>query len=135
MRRYRKYALWGAAFATLITLGAATAAFTAGAAPFGTQATTTIVTTVTTGSTTVVTTITTTTPDLSSSTGSSTASTSTGTTTTTKSGGGGNAGAGGNAPAAKPAKAQANFTGQPRPRGGTGLDRRAAAGRRVARGV
>src|SRR5439155_1698426 len=32
-RQYRKYALWGAAFAVLITLGAATAAFTAGAAP------------------------------------------------------------------------------------------------------
>ena len=67
MRRYRKYALWGSAFAVLITLGAATAAFTAGAAPFGAQATTTIVTTVTTGGSTVVTTITTTTPDLSSS--------------------------------------------------------------------
>jgi hypothetical protein len=33
-RQYRKYAIWGAAFAVLITLGAATAAFTAGAAPF-----------------------------------------------------------------------------------------------------
>src|SRR5207249_3598666 len=79
-RRYRKLALWGAAFAGLIALGAATAAFTAGAAPFGAQATTTIVSTVTTGSTTVVTTITTTTPD-STSTGttgsSSTASTAT----------------------------------------------------------
>ena len=29
-RQYRKYAVWGAAFAVLITLGAATAAFTAG---------------------------------------------------------------------------------------------------------
>lgn len=104
-RRYRKYALWGAAFATLITLGAATAAFTAGAAPFGAQATTTIVTTITTGGSTVVTTITTTTPDSSSST--STDTTSTGTTTTDS---GGSAGAG-NAPAAKPAKAEPNFTG------------------------
>ena len=67
MKRYRKYALWGSAFTALIVLGAATAAFTAGAAPFGAQATTTIVTTVTTGGSTVVTTITTTTPDLSSS--------------------------------------------------------------------
>jgi len=92
-----------------IPLGAATAAFTAGAAPFGAQATTTIVSTVTTGGSTVVTTITTTTPDSSSSsTGStSTDTTSTG-TTTTESGGGGNAG---NAPAAKPAKAEPNFTG------------------------
>jgi len=64
-RQYRKYALWGAAFAVLITLGAATAAFTAGAAPFGAEATTTIVSTITTGSSTVVTTITTTTPDTS----------------------------------------------------------------------
>ena len=62
-RQYKKYAAWGAGFAVLITLGAATAAFTAGAAPFGAQATTTIVTTVTTGGSTVVTTITTTTPD------------------------------------------------------------------------
>jgi len=46
-RQYKKYAVWGAAFAVLITLGAATAAFTAGAAPFGAQATTTIVSTVT----------------------------------------------------------------------------------------
>src|SRR5256885_540023 len=61
-RRYRKLALSGGAFAVLIALGAAMAAFTAGAAPFGAQATTTIVSTVTTGSTTVVTTITTTTP-------------------------------------------------------------------------
>src|SRR3954451_1726990 len=37
MRRYRKYALWGSAFAVLITLGAATAAVTAGAAGFGAQ--------------------------------------------------------------------------------------------------
>ena len=49
MRRYRRYAAWGAAFAVLVTLGAATAAWTAGAAPFGTQATTTIVSTITTG--------------------------------------------------------------------------------------
>ena len=54
-RQYRKYAVWGAAFVVLITLGAATAAFTAGAAPFGAEATTTIVTTITTGSSTVVT--------------------------------------------------------------------------------
>ena len=53
-RQYRKYAVWGAAFVVLITLGAATAAFTAGAAPFGAEATTTIVTTITTGSSTVV---------------------------------------------------------------------------------
>ena len=66
-RQYKKYAAWGAGFAVLITLGAATAAFTAGAAPFGAQATTTIVSTVTTGGSTVVTTITTTTPDSSSS--------------------------------------------------------------------
>src|SRR2546423_13967441 len=120
-RQYKKYALWGAAFAALITLGAATAAFTAGAAPFGAQATTTIVSTVTTGSTTVVTTITTTTPD-STSTGttgsSSSSSTSTdttgSTTTTTKSGGGSGAGGGGAAPAATPQKANPSFTRQPR---------------------
>jgi hypothetical protein len=76
----RKKAWLGILFAVLITLGAATAAFTAGAAPFGAQATTTIVSTVTTGGSTAVTTITTTTPD---STSSSTASTSTSTTTTT----------------------------------------------------
>ncbi len=118
MRRQRKYALWGAAFTVLLALGAVTAAITAGAAPFGAQATTTIVTTVTTNNTTVVTTITTTTPDSSStgstesSTGStSTGATSTGTTTTTESGGGGNAGTGGQAPAAKPAKANPKFTG------------------------
>ena len=34
-RQYRKYAVWGASFAVLITLGAAAAAFTAGAAPYG----------------------------------------------------------------------------------------------------
>ena len=62
-RQYKKYAIWGAAFATLITLGAATAAFTAGAAPFRADATTTIVTTITTGSTTVVTTISPSPPD------------------------------------------------------------------------
>ena len=92
-RQYRKYALWGAAFAVLITLGAATAAFTAGAAPFGAEATTTIVTTITTGSSTGST---------------STDTTSTGTTTTT---GGGGGGGGGTAPAAKPATAQPKFTG------------------------
>ena len=80
----RKKILMGVLFAGLVTLGAATAAFTAGAAPFGAQATSTIVSTVTTGGSTVVTTITTTTPDsTSSSTGSSTGSTSTTTTTTT----------------------------------------------------
>jgi hypothetical protein len=78
-----KKVLLGALFAVLFTLGAATAAFTAGAAPFGAEATTTIVTTITTGSSTVVSTITTTTPDSTSSTGSSTGSTSTGTTITT----------------------------------------------------
>jgi hypothetical protein len=76
----KKKAWLGILFAVLITLGAATAAFTAGAAPFGAQATTTIVSTVTTGGSTAVTTITTTTPD---STSSSTGSTSTSTTTTT----------------------------------------------------
>ena len=85
-RQYKKYAAWGAGFAVLITLGAATAAFTAGAAPFGAQATTTIVSTVTTGGSTVVTTITTTTPDSSSSTDTSstdTSSTDTSSTDTT----------------------------------------------------
>ena len=75
--------LLGIVFAVLIALGAATAAFTAGAAPFGAQATTTIVSTVTTGGSTVVTTVTTTTPDSTSSTSSTTGSTSTITTTTT----------------------------------------------------
>jgi hypothetical protein len=79
--RSRKKALLWALFAALFTLGAATAAFTAGAAPFGAEATTTIVTTITTGTTPVVSTITTTTPG-SSSTGSTTGSTSTNTTTT-----------------------------------------------------
>ena len=79
----RKKALLAALFGVLFTLGAATAAFTAGAAPFGAEATTTIVTTITTGSSTVVSTITTTTPDSTSSTGSTTGSTSTATTTIT----------------------------------------------------
>ena len=82
-RQYRKYAVWGAAFVVLITLGAATAAFTAGAAPFGAEATTTIVTTITTGSSTVVTTIVTTTEDATSS-STATDTTSTDTTTTTR---------------------------------------------------
>src|SRR5437868_362228 len=87
-RQYKKYAVWGAAFAVLVTLGAASAAFTAGAAPFGAQATTTIVSTVTTGGSTAVTTITTTTPDTTTT--GSTESTSpdpTGSATTTKHGG------------------------------------------------
>jgi hypothetical protein len=113
MRRYKKHAVWGAAFATLVTLGAATAAWTAGAAPFGAQATTTITSTVTTGGSTIVTTITTTTPDSTSA--SSTGSTSTDTTatdttstdtTSTDEGGGG-----GNAPAATPQNAEPKFTG------------------------
>jgi hypothetical protein len=72
-----KKALLGALFGVLFTLGAATAAFTAGAAPFGAEATTTIVTTITTGSSTVVSTITTTTPDLTSSTATTTITTTT----------------------------------------------------------
>jgi len=104
-RQYRKYAVWGAAFAVLVTLGAATAAFTAGAAPFQAQATTTIVTTITTGSTTVVTTITTTTPDSTSTDSTSTDTTATDTTTTTEDSGGGTA------PAATPTKAEPKFTG------------------------
>lgn len=104
MRRKRKFVLWGAAFTTLLALGSVTAAITAGAAPFGAQATTTIVTTITT-----------TTPDSSSSssTGSSTESSTgtTGTTTTTSLSGGGGAAGAGNAPAATPAKANPNFTG------------------------
>jgi hypothetical protein len=79
----RKKALLGALFGVLFTLGAATAAFTAGAAPFGAEATTTIVTTITTGSSTVVSTITTTTPDSTSSTGSTTDTATTTITTTT----------------------------------------------------
>jgi hypothetical protein len=54
MRRKRKFALWGAAFTCLLALGAVTAAITAGAAPFGAQATTTVVTTITTNSSTIV---------------------------------------------------------------------------------
>jgi len=111
-RQYKKYAAWGAGFAVLITLGAATAAFTAGAAPFGAQATKTTATTETTGGSTVVTTITTTTPDSSSSSTdssstdtSSTDTSSTDTTSTTDSGGGGNA------PAATPKSAELKFTG------------------------
>jgi hypothetical protein len=97
-RQYRKYAVWGAAFAVLITLGAATAAFTAGAAPFQAEATTTIVTTITT-----------TTPDSTSTSSTDTTSsdtTSTDTTTTTDDSGGG-----GTAPAATPTKAEPKFTG------------------------
>jgi hypothetical protein len=81
--RLKKKVLTGVLFAVLITLGAATAVFTAGASPFGAEATTTFVTTITTGSTPVVTTITTTTPDLTSSTGSTSSSTSTSVTTIT----------------------------------------------------
>jgi hypothetical protein len=79
----RKKLVTGAVFAVLLTLGATTAAFTAGASPFGAEATTTIVTTITTGTAPVVTTITTTTPDSTSSAASTTGSTSTITTTTT----------------------------------------------------
>jgi len=112
--QFRRYAAWAAAFAVLITLGAATAAFTAGAAPFGAQATTTITSTVTTGGSTLVTTITTTTPDVSSSTGTTdttstdttaTDTTATDTTTTTEEGGGGTA------PAANPTEGEPDFTG------------------------
>src|SRR3954464_419678 len=121
MRKHRKYALWGAAFTSLLALGAVTAAITAGAAPFGAQATTTMRSPGTTNGTTCVTTITTTTPDSSStgSTGSSASSTSststdttaTDTTTTTDSGDSGNSAGGGTAPAATPADADPNFTG------------------------
>jgi hypothetical protein len=104
--QYRKYAVWGAAFAVLITLGAATAAFTAGAAPFQAEATTTIVTTITTGSSTVVSTIVTTTADSTSTDTTATDTTSTDTTTTTEDSGGG-----GTAPAATPSQAEPKFTG------------------------
>ena len=79
----RKKFLMGLLFVALVTLGAITAALTAGAAPFGAQATTTITSTITTGSSTVVTTITTTTPDSTSSTGSISTTTTTVPTTTT----------------------------------------------------
>src|SRR3954469_4916330 len=82
-RQYKKYALWGSAFAVLITLGAATAAFTAGAAPFGRQATATIVTTGTTNGTNVGRTITATTPGSTSSSSSSSPDTSSTSTDTT----------------------------------------------------
>jgi hypothetical protein len=110
-RQFRRYIAWAAAFAVLITLGAATAAFTAGATPFGAQATTTITSTVTTGGSTLVTTITTTTPDVSSSTDTTstdttaTDTTATDTTTTTEEGGGGTA------PAANPKAGEPDFTG------------------------
>ena len=90
-RQYRKYAVWGAAFAVLITLGAATAAFTAGAAPFQAEATTTIVTT---------------TADSTSTNTTATDTASTDTTTTTEDSGGG-----GTAPAATPSQAEPKFTG------------------------
>jgi len=76
LSRTHKKVIVGVVFVVLMALGASTAAFTAGASPFGAQATTTIVSTLTTGSSTVVTTITTTTPD-STSTGSTTGSTTT----------------------------------------------------------
>lgn len=89
-RQFRKYTGWAAAFAVLITLGAATAAYTAGAAPFGALQTTTTVPT-TTDTTATTTTDTTT------------------TTTTTDTGGGG--GGGGAAPPAEPTGAEPAFTG------------------------
>jgi hypothetical protein len=106
-KQYKKVAGWGAAFAALITLGAATASFTAGAAPFGIlQATTTIVSTVTTGGSTVVTTITTT---LTGTTTTDTTTTDTTATTTTTEGGGG--GGGGDAPGAGAVGGEPDFTG------------------------
>jgi hypothetical protein len=116
-RQYKKYALWGASFGVLITLGAATAAFTAGAAPFGAnQVSTTIVSTVTTGGSTVVTTITTTVSGSSSTdttgtttTGTDTTGTDTTGTTTTDDSDGDEGGE--EAPAAGETPAEPDFTG------------------------